>query len=454
MASQYLLPVPFQNFVPKIYGKLADAGIVALSDKADEHIRRWEQNTLDLAKLRSVEMIDARFLEEFNTYLRAGVFPWDDERNVRKKIHGAVRSHRQRGTFEIDPDEGDVKNKILDITGIEPSLMEFIRADIFTWVLCGADGSEASTKWALMDGGDGTQRLGLGLVTDGTELEIQGVVYIDLGSGDLDILTLERIKLTIEDSIPAYFRVFLGYRLDTALFWSKLDGDGDVTSPQIGNPGTVTGVSTYAAGRFGNGLSGNGAHIRFDEIATIVGDLVTPFTITFWWRPGHNATAVVATVETLAQINYGSGLTMSLGYDYTNQEFNLFMRFSTATESFGYARVQLGYDWTAGDDVFIALVVDHTSTIRIFLKNYTTGADSLLMEKTSGTFPATPWAIHPDGGLLNFGQPSLVGILDNPKVLEGAVDDHSDFEAESSISGEQIANGILPFTVYPDGVIG
>jgi len=203
--------LPFEKYIPKVLQENLDNYGQAFIDYVDNLFTLVKKETTDLKYFYTVELIPDVFLDTIGNQFAAGILSSDTEKQKRIKILNAIAGHKKRSLWE-----DDIKIRIDSITGLDASLYTVIGDDdsIFT-----GDGlTPAAFYWSTM-GCDGVDDdLGEALIGDGTEVNISGNIYIDLGGNvSSDILDqIEENISTINKLIPAYFIIYLGYISGTA----------------------------------------------------------------------------------------------------------------------------------------------------------------------------------------------------------------------------------------------
>ena len=215
-----MLPTPFEKFIPKIYRR--DSGLVAMSDKADTHISDWKADILRIASFIDPARIPNNLLVEVGDMLSAGIGAEDSDRIKREKIVNAVVGHKQRGLWVED-----VKPKVDAVAGGDAQLFPVVGQDDFILV---GDGNTPSTHfWSILGGDGAATDYGIRLVGEGEENVLKGVILIDVDNSLLFAAEVDQIRLTIEDSVPAYYIVKLGY-IESGLFIEYIEGQIDVVT--------------------------------------------------------------------------------------------------------------------------------------------------------------------------------------------------------------------------------
>ena len=240
-------------YFPKVLVENVDDSGQALIDWLNTNIALWKNDIMEMRYLKVADRMPTKFLGLMNQYLEAGFIAGDSEDVKRKKIYNAIQQHKFRGTWE-----NNVKILLDGITGYISSLYTDDDWDSL-WF---GDGTEDSTSYWNTWAGDGIDDdLGKLLVGD-DENNIYGIVYIDLGipisahffstdsivtgdgtyaatqysavggdgtqgsmyvSGDGVLPTAiqslyDECDLNLQDVVPAYYRVFLGYEDNDGLF--------------------------------------------------------------------------------------------------------------------------------------------------------------------------------------------------------------------------------------------
>jgi hypothetical protein len=248
-----MLERDFKDYFPKLLVENIDPSGQALIDYINTTIPLWKNEIIEMHYLKVPYRMPAKFIDGVGEYLEADLLPIDTERQKRQKLTTAVQRHKNRGLWE-----DDIKIIIDNITGKDSSLVDdIILADAILY----GDGSEDETLYYMTLGGDGIDdELGIDLSGD-IENNIPGIVYIDLGyteeeilyipdddsiipgdgtvagttyyssigvdgiDGDLgtfinggdDLINdsintiINLLEISLEKSLPAYYRVFVGY---------------------------------------------------------------------------------------------------------------------------------------------------------------------------------------------------------------------------------------------------
>ena len=204
-----MLPIPFKDYIPKIFGD--DSRATSLGVKIDTHLEAWKKDILDIQRLVRSDECPSWCLDELGFYLNAGLKNLDTELQKRQKILYAIYGHIVRGRWTAD-----AKIRIDRITGYDSELTHIHDTD--EWIMFG--GAEISPEvdyyWGSLGTDGADDSLGLWLMTTGYELPIAGNVIIDAHQGvSTPVLTAGQIAQIVDeitsDIVPAYYRVYIGY---------------------------------------------------------------------------------------------------------------------------------------------------------------------------------------------------------------------------------------------------
>lgn len=217
-----MLPIPARQYIPKAYRDTP--ALQALAAKMDVFFEQLQVDATESGQFLNIDRVPAVALNALGNMLEAGLLRSDTERTKRQKIASAVESHKNRGTWKFD-----VKPKVDIVAGGDATLTAGVGSE--AWVIVGDGRTPASYDWALI-GGDGVNEWGLGLLGNSLEPEVLGNVYIDVDDPGITEAQLDDIELTIADSIPAYFTIFLTWKGYAEVFDTDgnriLDTDGNV----------------------------------------------------------------------------------------------------------------------------------------------------------------------------------------------------------------------------------
>ena len=204
-----LLPIPVQDYVPKmLLGNVTTSG-QALIDYYDEKYLALEKEIFEIFWFRLLERCPANFLDEWGALLSADLKQTDSDYTKRKKIQTAIETHKVRGSWV-----NDAKNRIDAITGLDAEIYSSPGQD--DWIMVGEDTEPVGYYTAIL-GADGIDLgFGISLAGEGDELVISGNIYIDCHHGvNVATLTADQIAEIIyqiqDDVAPAYMRIVLGY---------------------------------------------------------------------------------------------------------------------------------------------------------------------------------------------------------------------------------------------------
>lgn len=204
-----MLPVPFVNFIPKFFRR--DEKLIALANKADQHLQQWKTDILSVEHFKDPFRIESMLLVELGQLLNADIRNQDSDIIKRRKVAGAVRRHKNRGTWELD-----TKLRIDAIVGKNSSIGQAVGGDDF--VLIGDGTVPSGYFWSILGGETVNQDYGIRLAGVGDEDVNRGVILIDVDDSTLTEDEVEQVKLDILDSVPVYFIVKLGYTSGGAFF--------------------------------------------------------------------------------------------------------------------------------------------------------------------------------------------------------------------------------------------
>lgn len=206
------LPIPFIDFIPRIYKDNTKDSTTALTDKVDTHLTEWLNDIIQLAWLKDPFKISSLYLDVLGNFLNAGFFATDTEAQKRNKIATAVQSHKLRGSFNLD-----AKPKIDAIAGGDSVI--FLATGEDDWILIGDGNTPTAFYWSAL-GADGIDdQLGISLIGAGTEVEVAGNIYIDVDNSGLSAAEVQQIVNDLEfDIVPAYYIVNIGYVDGTGAF--------------------------------------------------------------------------------------------------------------------------------------------------------------------------------------------------------------------------------------------
>ncbi len=212
-----MLPIPFIENVPKLYSQgqsnKTRPDVVALASFWDISYQRLSDEIFDMYWFKIVERVPRSLIEEWGYYLNAGIRNIDSDFTKRRKIYDAVRTHKNRGTWNFD-----AKLRIDSITGYSAIIYKITDSDDCI-EMAGLDNEPAEYYWSTESSGDPVSDEDLGTWEIGlfTEPVVSGNIYINCHEGVYTPeLTADQIRQIIDnlvtDIVPAYMKVFLGYR--------------------------------------------------------------------------------------------------------------------------------------------------------------------------------------------------------------------------------------------------
>jgi len=210
MGKNWGLPYPSATFLPVAFKP--NATLSALQAKIDKWVAQWEADAQAMLYQRSPNRVPVLFIPELSWLLQAGVTPADSDQEARQKLVSAIPSHQAHGTMLYD-----VGPKVQGITGIYPTIFSSLNGD--WWVLSGGNPYPTNAYWSVLGGG-ATDPLATGMVLAGSgDDAIMGtVVQMDLGTSTLTPTQVAQVVAAITNSVPCYFRVFLGYQQPAGVF--------------------------------------------------------------------------------------------------------------------------------------------------------------------------------------------------------------------------------------------
>jgi hypothetical protein len=199
------LPIPSIQYFPKEFQ--GDLEGLALSAALDSALSGVQADILGMRDLRNPESCPSQLLDELAASIGIDLLRTDSEAIKRAKIVNGVRSQKYKGLWEQD-----AKNRIWNITGVEPVIYQANNAS--TWALCGD--LSLLNSFAIF-GTDGIDlNLGFDLEGYGTEVSFMGSVYIDIGAGIAADVVSRLVEELREDVCPAFFLITLGYGSGTS----------------------------------------------------------------------------------------------------------------------------------------------------------------------------------------------------------------------------------------------
>jgi len=182
----------------------------ALIDKINSYIASWKNELLIINYWNDPVICPDVQLDDLGFLLAAEILSSDTPRQKRVKIWNAIQGHRKRSLWEED-----IKIRIDAVTGLNAVLYSNINND--DWIMGGDGNIPSGYYWGTM-GVDGVDlNLGLALLGTGLEYQIKGNIYIDLGA-TVTSAVLDLIEINIQNIIPAYIVIVLGYTVGTTFY--------------------------------------------------------------------------------------------------------------------------------------------------------------------------------------------------------------------------------------------
>jgi hypothetical protein len=192
-----MFPTPFEKYIPQHWTRTQD--VLAFAAQVDKMITDTENEIFGLADLLNPEKCPARFLDYLGYWINAGLNAQDTETQKRIKIVTAVAGHKIRGSFNFD-----AKPKIDAIAGGDSKIITQNSGP--GWMLVTDETSRTIDQCILLTDNDGFL-----LFTAGDILGYPWNVFIDVDNPALSAEDQERIRLDMEDIVPAYYIVHFGY---------------------------------------------------------------------------------------------------------------------------------------------------------------------------------------------------------------------------------------------------
>lgn len=255
-----MLPKSLLNYIPDPLLDNLDANGQALIAYMDNFCNEIFQDILNIWYFKFPEITPSQTLLYWNDYLEAEMNQNDTERQRREKLYTAVQRHKLRSTFE-----GDIKIRIDNVTGKDSDIVKatYIFEEDDSIITSGNDFID--TFYSTI-GTDGVMELGTYIPDILTTVSITpGVIAIDLGFTEDDVFDIEnddsvitsgndflttyystigvdgidielgtfipdgsisesfeeildKVENELQDSLPAYFEVYLGYINDDGNF--------------------------------------------------------------------------------------------------------------------------------------------------------------------------------------------------------------------------------------------
>lgn len=217
-------------------------------------------------------------------------------------------------------------------------------------------------------------------------------------------------------------------------YWSKLEGASDITSPQVGPAGTLSGAPTYVAAMFGMGAScmavSTGWYVPADSILNKFRGCIE-----FWYKPNFGMPVAVSITHVALGDNspglaYCDIYLMIGGEPIPSNRVRFAMR--RGSDGDGWVYADGSCIWAANGLVHLALVWD----VAGFKVSSTTYFQAIYRD---GTFVAgstdSDFKVNWTSSYINFGYSTDVlsyadGILDNLKIYNYGKTDFSDRNTE------------------------
>ena len=204
-----MLPIPFINYIPKLFK--GDAKAVVLANKIDIDLKAWKKNILDIERLIRADECPYDYLDELNILLSAGFKQYDNELTKRQKIVTAIERHKKR-TLWVD----DIKPRIDFITGYSAVIKSWMDAPQDDWIeMAGDEIAWFQNGNYCVESADNTSLYAFIEIGQGDEVYVAGNFYIFphplISTPVLTPAQVTQIVNEIRDNCPAYYRVFIAY---------------------------------------------------------------------------------------------------------------------------------------------------------------------------------------------------------------------------------------------------
>ena len=179
-------------------------------NEIDDYIRNKIEE-LDL--LYDPDRCPPDYLAWLGKLVHAGLEPTDSDVTQRRKIRDAVQTHKLSSTWEFD-----IKNKVFQITGIIPSLINF---RIFAFWVWDTGRVLAAMGWNFSRW-DAERRFPLSRIWNaGRKKRIVGRFYIDVNSEVISDDDFDKIEIEVLKSAPVFVKIFIGYTTSNDVWITK-----------------------------------------------------------------------------------------------------------------------------------------------------------------------------------------------------------------------------------------
>lgn len=191
-----MFPAPFEKYIPTHWKRTSD--VLAFSAAVDKMIEDTENEIFGIADLLDPEKCPSKFLDYLGYYVNASLQSADTDTQKRIKIITAVSAHKTRGSFNFD-----AKPKIDAIAGGDSQIINQPSGP--GWMMT-SDESSLSMDQAIFSSEEGFL-----FISAGDVLGWPWNIFIDVDNNVLSADDQDRIRLDMEDIVPAYMIVHFGY---------------------------------------------------------------------------------------------------------------------------------------------------------------------------------------------------------------------------------------------------
>lgn len=205
MKSPFPIPA-IGYFPPELQGDLEGQALASAIDRALGGI---QGDVVNMRDLFVPEACPPQLLDELAATVKADTNLSDPTSMKRRKIATAIKGHKSRGLWA--PSVKPFIDSIVVPWGSTGCKQYTSIASSSAWLIKGNTVNDIPNNMGVL-GDDGINDWGLTLIGAGNEVEISGNIYIDLGISTLSASQINMLVASlVNDFIPPYFRVTLGY---------------------------------------------------------------------------------------------------------------------------------------------------------------------------------------------------------------------------------------------------
>jgi hypothetical protein len=211
-----MLPISVSKYIPSFLVDNADAAMLALIAKIDDHIAEWRDEIFILQYLKVADRCPGGYLDEYGNYVAATLYGDDSERDKRIKIYNAINIHKKRSLWT------DHVKIIIDlITGYDARLYSTGSGDNDDSIDLARQTTDPDYYWSTEQDFSTTNPLwGTADVGNVDDLALSGNIAVDCHYGIytavLSAAQIAEIILQVRtEAVPAYMLIHLGY-VDTS----------------------------------------------------------------------------------------------------------------------------------------------------------------------------------------------------------------------------------------------